>query len=906
MHGCVVKWVQTSDSSEITDGNGELQPFCQILEKIFQKGLLRNSTMGFTKVSESWNWLEQMGHQNNGVPYSFTSSVIAVKSSQKVVTPTGKLRLLIRTCLVNRCLQVPVELLIRKKEPHFIYDDTNSILGDEILGEIFLSVLLQCSRLQFKLNLSNAAFLDETWLLPLCTNFVNSKGVIVGIKSDSVAAEDDKIEVGDILDELNGNHITTSRRGRLSAIMRKGHGRPIVVNIIKAHLPETGDLYPPIIGLLRRAHLDPDEVRSHYCDKMKEGNGEKIEQKKKLPPAVRPGIDVKYVGSVSTGRHGDVKQIEHAVTEVVFKSKEKLFQPVLFEIQEIGVKVLLKHSYMEISSCGRTLRAPNHFAYIAGSGISKNSFCSVMVNLDKNKNDEMFLMLLIRKIEMTPWKELYVALSMIVLAPVVNTQSRPNIVIIMADDMGWGDVGVNWPETVDTPTLDQLTDFHAGASVCTPSRAALLTGRLGLRTGVTKNFGDWALGGIPTNETTIAEILQDAGYKTAMLENSVYRFVPTPRYCFENALPLYENQSIAHQPVSLVNLSTMYADFARNFIQEQNTSEPYFLYAALSHMHVPLAHADRYENITGRGVYADTLREMDGLVESIISVVRETDNNTLIWFTSDNGPWEVKCQYAGSVGPFIGMWQESPEGGGGGSSAKTTIWEAGHRVPSILYWPGHIEMSVVPLLFRDCIDDFRRPLGRDRSFFGEDRDFFSGDRSLRSEFRRPLSIFDQNFGMGMMQDDLLSPSIVSPLRMGYYRPWRTLAPRQSGVSNIQYDKDGFKINLDVQQFKPEELTVKMVNDYVVVEGKHEERQDEHGYISRQFQRRYKLPSDIDPTTVVSELSSDGVLTVTGPKKALPPATPNERVVTITQTNVPAVKQTQDEETKEGKQERMES
>ena len=78
------------------------------------------------------------------------------------------------------------------------------------------------------------------------------------------------------------------------------------------------------------------------------------------------------------------------------------------------------------------------------------------------------------------------------------------------------------------------------------------------------------------------------------------------------------------------------------------------------------------------------------------------------------------------------------------------------------------------------------------------------------------------------------------------------------------------MNLDVQQFKPEEMTVKMVDDFVVVEGKHEERQDEHGYISRQFQRRYKLPSDIDPASVVSQLSSDGVLTITAPKKANTP------------------------------------
>ena len=97
----------------------------------------------------------------------------------------------------------------------------------------------------------------------------------------------------------------------------------------------------------------------------------------------------------------------------------------------------------------------------------------------------------------------------------------------------------------------------------------------------------------------------------------------------------------------------------------------------------------------------------------------------------------------------------------------------------------------------------------------------------------------------------------------------------------------FQVNLDVQQFKPEELTVKTVDNFIVVEGKHEERQDEHGFISRQFVRRYQLPDEVDPQAVVSQLSSDGVLTITGPKKALPSS---ERIVPINQTQAPAVQQ----------------
>jgi len=96
------------------------------------------------------------------------------------------------------------------------------------------------------------------------------------------------------------------------------------------------------------------------------------------------------------------------------------------------------------------------------------------------------------------------------------------------------------------------------------------------------------------------------------------------------------------------------------------------------------------------------------------------------------------------------------------------------------------------------------------------------------------------------------------------------------------------VNLDVQQFKHDELTVKTVNNFVVVEGKHEERQDEHGFISRQFQRRYMLPNDVEADTIVSQLSSDGVLTIFAPKKALP-ATDGERIVPICHTQTPALK-----------------
>nr|UNE55973.1 protein lethal(2)essential for life transcript variant X4 [Paroster macrosturtensis] len=172
-------------------------------------------------------------------------------------------------------------------------------------------------------------------------------------------------------------------------------------------------------------------------------------------------------------------------------------------------------------------------------------------------------------------------------------------------------------------------------------------------------------------------------------------------------------------------------------------------------------------------------------------------------------------------------------------------------------------MSMVPMMFRDWWDD------------------------MDMSFSRPSRLLDQHFGLGLRRDDLLnSISTTMPARSllrgsGYYRPWAGGLQRQDSGSTINTDKDRFQVILDVQQFTPNEITVKTSGNSIVVEGKHEEKQDEHGFVSRHFVRRYMLPFDHDVTDVVSSLSSDGILTVTAPKKQIMQA--GERVVPITQT-----------------------
>uniref|UniRef100_A0A8D8IRL1 Protein lethal(2)essential for life n=2 Tax=Culex pipiens TaxID=7175 RepID=A0A8D8IRL1_CULPI len=176
-------------------------------------------------------------------------------------------------------------------------------------------------------------------------------------------------------------------------------------------------------------------------------------------------------------------------------------------------------------------------------------------------------------------------------------------------------------------------------------------------------------------------------------------------------------------------------------------------------------------------------------------------------------------------------------------------------------------MSPVPMLFRD----------------------WGMDPWWTTDFHRPGScrFWDHHgFGGGLFDDsDLLSRSMACRNRARFGRPW-SFEPLSQELARI--DKERFQVNLDVQQFGPHEISVKTVDDFIVVEGKHEERQDEHGFVSRQFVRRYQLPTDYDPKDVVSSLSSDGILTVMAPPKLLPPpqkegAAPVERTIPVTQT-----------------------
>ncbi|XP_069170638.1 alpha-crystallin A chain-like isoform X2 [Procambarus clarkii] len=176
----------------------------------------------------------------------------------------------------------------------------------------------------------------------------------------------------------------------------------------------------------------------------------------------------------------------------------------------------------------------------------------------------------------------------------------------------------------------------------------------------------------------------------------------------------------------------------------------------------------------------------------------------------------------------------------------------------------------IPMMYRD-------PFFRD---FWNDRDVF-GDRSREAVFERPSKIFDQHFGSVMAEEDVSSPTA------SLYTRCRRPPRERSGISSLSQHTDKFTMSLDVQQFKPEELKVRVVEGVVEVEGKHEERQDEHGSISRHFVRKYTLPENVLVDMVASSLSPDGVLTIEAPKKPVEPPQPTQRDVPIRKTDEPS-------------------
>jgi len=299
----------------------------------------------------------------------------------------------------------------------------------------------------------------------------------------------------------------------------------------------------------------------------------------------------------------------------------------------------------------------------------------------------------------------------------------PNIIIIFMDDMGYGDLGSAGHPTIRTPNIDRLsneglkwTNFYTASSVCSPSRGALLTGRYPIRIGLggekKRVFFPDSKGGLPDSEITIAEMLKEQGYQTGLVGKwhlgHLPQFLPTKQgfdYYFgipysndmnyvkletnspdkpdTNAyqVPLMENETIIERPADQNTITKRYTEKAIDFIH-QNKNKPFFLYMAHPMVHIPLFASTDFKNTSDRGLFGDVMNEIDWSVGRIVETLEklDLDKNTMIVFTSDNGPWLVMRENSGSAGLL--------------RAGKGTTWEGGMRVPGIFYMPGKIKAGV--------------------------------------------------------------------------------------------------------------------------------------------------------------------------------------------------------------------
>ena len=296
----------------------------------------------------------------------------------------------------------------------------------------------------------------------------------------------------------------------------------------------------------------------------------------------------------------------------------------------------------------------------------------------------------------------------------------PNVVVIFMDDMAYADIGPFGAQGYETPHLDRMaaegrkfTDFVVSSAVCSASRAALMTGCYHRRVGINGALGPGATHGINAKEMTLAEVCKQKGYATAIYgkwhlghhpkflplqhgfdeyfglpySNDMWPYHPGVAHLpMEQRLkrwphlPLIEGDKVINAQVSgkdQEQLTTQYTEHAVSFIR-RNADRPFFLYVPHSMVHVPLYVSDKFAGKSERGLFGDVVMEVDWSVGQILEAIRKQDltENTLVIFTSDNGPWLSYGDHAGSSGPL--------------REGKGTEFEGGVREPTVMWWPGKI------------------------------------------------------------------------------------------------------------------------------------------------------------------------------------------------------------------------
>ena len=309
-----------------------------------------------------------------------------------------------------------------------------------------------------------------------------------------------------------------------------------------------------------------------------------------------------------------------------------------------------------------------------------------------------------------------------------ENETRPNIVFILTDDLGYGDLSSYGSKTINSENIDQLakdgvklTSYYAAQPVCSASRAAVLTGVYPNRIGIHNAFGPNSNSGINHSELTLAEMLKENGYSTGiygkwhlgskkeyfptnhgfdefygiLYSNDMWRWHPEYPEGYPEDLLLYRNGNPIMEIIDQSDLTKDITTESIDFI-ERNKNNPFFLYIAHPQPHVPLFVSKDFENITGNGLYADVITEIDYSVGRVLRSLEENGltENTIVVFTSDNGPWLSYGNHSGSPGIY--------------REGKGTTWEGGVRVPSIIKFPNKLKSRVIdePVMAIDWMPTF--------------------------------------------------------------------------------------------------------------------------------------------------------------------------------------------------------
>ena len=329
----------------------------------------------------------------------------------------------------------------------------------------------------------------------------------------------------------------------------------------------------------------------------------------------------------------------------------------------------------------------------------------------------------------------WIAWVLLVTSAIGQVAQKPNFIVVFTDDQGYQDLGCFGSPKIKTPEIDQMaregarfSSFYSANAICSASRAALLTGRYPSRNGVFHVYYPGAKKGLRTEEITIAEVLKPAGYRTSIIGKwhlgdgpdalplkqgfDSYFGIPYSNdmwihkdqafakdaqffegYTLEQVrsgeagkrkdrggkVPLMRDNEIIEYPVDQSFITKRYTDEAIQTISDsERANQPFFIYLAYSMPHVPLYTAPEFNGKSERGPYGDTLEEMDFHVGRLLDHLKKlgAEKNTLVIFTSDNGPWNLSRGRGGSALPLRG--------------SKFSTYEGGHRVPCVMWWPGTI------------------------------------------------------------------------------------------------------------------------------------------------------------------------------------------------------------------------